>query len=1133
MLYIDKLTLHNFKSFKDVTLKFNNGFNCIVGPNGSGKSNICDSLLFALGENSLKRIRAGSTAQLVSNIKGTKAGPKKAYVKVHFSGESDIVLTRVIKENGKVSYRLNGTRMKKQEVVDFLSAQNCMISEANTITQGEIIKILNFTAKERRGLIDIASGIKEFDDKKSASLKELAKVEEKITSAKVALNERKGFLEELKKEKEAAERYIELSNMIKRISYTVLKLRYDNLEKKLMEDISRRNDLTASSKSYRSELDSLDLENEKLMNERNAKSKALNEHSTKTASINKALEELNRDIAIAQASYTNLEGDSKRISAEMENLKNELLGAKETIGKNNSQISEVEAEISSLEKVVEGFEQNPSGNDEELYKRYEKCVNDIAALSENLSSLEKEKASINIALEHESVAKTAADATIESVSKKVKEIESIIKENEEGQKSAERMLRDANSEIEMLVAKKRGLEAELDVLQENKINLKENIALHGGNFEKVNSLLKQSVKSGFYGMVFELCSFEPRYANAVNAAAMGRMNYFVVDSVETAEQCIGILKSRGLGRASFIPLDSIRVSNQKMDGQKSSRWPPLLKFIQYDDKFEKAIKFVFSNTMLVDSVSDAKNEIGSYRFVTLDGELVEQSGVVSGGTIKTFQYNKSQLELKTVEKREQELREEVSGLQASEEKSRKALGRIETQLIELRIEKEKAESEMKSALLERGNSEKALGSCRERISELAKNAENTDRSIEDLQARLVQLKNESAMLYKQISRFAQQGGGISKEYKQKVKDESAKLEKLRIRRAELLKENEMLNSKISELEKRNSEYEASMKGHSEEMRAIKARLKALETDKNAIEEKIKTSDKQTSEAYQAIVVIDKSISDISSRRGVLSGKLEGIERELIGIDAEKAQVETRLSDIKAEMSSYADVEPLDGILEELEAKLGPLKNEIDRMGNVNMRAPDMYRDKAKDVEEAFEKLGTLEKERESILSMIKQIESKKLDVFYETFNAVNENFKEPHRSVFNDEAELMLEDRKDPFNSGLEFNLKSWAAKVNRQALSGGENSLLILMLVFAIQICKPMSFYIFDEIDAALDKENSKKLSALIKQMSSRSQFIVVSHNDALISHADTAIGVAKANGESKVFGVEVVGNRSSMPIK
>jgi chromosome segregation protein len=232
-----------------------------------------------------------------------------------------------------------------------------------------------------------------------------------------------------------------------------------------------------------------------------------------------------------------------------------------------------------------------------------------------------------------------------------------------------------------------------------------------------------------------------------------------------------------------------------------------------------------------------------------------------------------------------------------------------------------------------------------------------------------------------------------------------------------------------------------------------------------------------------------------------------------------------MSDIKAELLSYKDVSVMEGrSVEELESGLAVAKVDVERLGSVNLKAPEVYESKRQEVESAAQKMQTLDNEKNSIIAMINEIESKKLNIFVDTLKAVNENFKTLHSSVYEGSAYLYLENPKDPFNSGLMFHIASATNKEQAADLrSGGEKALTMLMLIFAIQMRNPMSFYIFDEIDAALDKENSKKLSRLMKELSRSSQVIMVSHNDSLITSADTAIGVVKKDDESQAVGMQI----------
>ncbi|MGC8648196.1 MAG: AAA family ATPase, partial [Candidatus Micrarchaeia archaeon] len=310
----------------------------------------------------------------------------------------------------------------------------------------------------------------------------------------------------------------------------------------------------------------------------------------------------------------------------------------------------------------------------------------------------------------------------------------------------------------------------------------------------------------------------------------------------------------------------------------------------------------------------------------------------------------------------------------------------------------------------------------------------------------------------------------------------------------------------------------------EKKKELAEEVEKLEKSKAEVEESIKEHDSKSAALFKKVSEFENEISKLSFEKGKQESELSKMKGELQVQGMSIAQVQTRLSDIKAELLSYQDVIPIDGMsIKELEDKTVLLKAELERLGSVNLKAPEMYEERKKMLEDAEKRLDTLESEKASILSVIDEVEAKKLNVFNETLQKVNENFSKLYPYGFEGEAKLELSDPKDPFNSGLLISITKTKGPRSVDTMSGGEKSFVTLMLLFAIQMMNPMAFYIFDEIDSALDEENSKKLSKMIKELSSRSQFIVVSHNSTLIQAADVAIGVARQDGESRVVGIQI----------
>ncbi|MDE1869145.1 MAG: chromosome segregation protein SMC [Candidatus Micrarchaeota archaeon] len=1130
MLYLDSLIMHNFKSFKHANLRFDKGFNCIVGPNGSGKSNICDALLFVLGESSLRRMRVTASQQLINNAAKPKKedGTKRAYVKLTLSGKEPIELMRVIKSNNKIGYRLNGKRASRQDLLEVLKANKSEISEINTVTQGEINTLLGLNARERRELIDVAAGIKEFNDKKASALKELEKVETKINEADIMLNERVGFMRELEKEKKDAEKYIELTNSIKNITYTVLKEREISLSSEYEKVIATIKSKEATKTEAENNVRSLDAQVEALSKEREKISKALNERSMEVSSTNKILEELNKNIAVKEANLNStkekvreLENNIAVMESEKSRLQSEIKANGDAIGALKTELEQKIKALGSKEDIVSSdenvmlgkFSANQARIDE-LEQELSYVSNSMLQTSFEIENLNKAKADANNAITKHSQEISSKEADNSASDAKLKDV---LKKIESEKKSLNTALAEADQH------KKR-----IDAVYADSVNIREQMAMSGSGPDKSGDVLKKGMQDGFFGRAYELCSYDDKYSTAVSAAAANRMNYFVVDSAETASAAIKILKSKSLGRASFIPLKDISVRDDVAQGLV-----PLIKFIKFEKRYEKAFSYIFSNTYLVDSIEAAKKQgFGRHRFVTLEGELVEQSGVITGGTLKAFQ------PMHVLESKFKKLEDERKALLSLIDESNADIDKARRSIAALQAE----ESAIGTALK---YSAEAVESSKKEVSEIKKSISSYELKAGVLEKQISELKSKEKELSKSVSAIKAENEKISSNassgeqgQKRKAnKEEIAKIKALRDE-AEQLKIKIATMSKEHELQqKRVSEIEAQIKQESAKSKALKKDISILDNEvieegkkRTEMREKISSHDAKSAAIYKQLQELEAKMSDVAMEKGKISSGQDRLNRDLIELESSKAQLNTRLGDIKAELLSYTSSTLINGKrLEELERELTIAKHDAEQLGAVNMKAPEIYELKKKDVDSAQQKLATLEHEKDSVLSMITEIESKKLSIFNETLKSVDENFKKLYSYIFDGSAYLHLDNPQEPFNSGLTIKITSAKNKDRAsELLSGGEKSLLMLILIFAIQTRNPMSFYIFDEIDTSLDKENAKKLSNLLKELSSRSQIVVVSHNDSLISSAGTAIGVAHREGESQVVGVQLTAKES-----
>ena len=420
-----------------------------------------------------------------------------------------------------------------------------------------------------------------------------------------------------------------------------------------------------------------------------------------------------------------------------------------------------------------------------------------------------------------------------------------------------------------------------------------------------------------------------------------------------------------------------------------------------------------------------------------------------------------------------------------------------------------------------GSKTKELNS---RLAQLNKTYAESESKRDEILKGINALKEENEKIYA-LSDAAKHKTKVDKSEIEKLKSLRSEVESLRIKIATMSKEQEMKAARLAEVDGQIKAKDEEGRDAKKSLAILDAELQELSKNMKGVKETIGKSDASTQSLYKKLQELDTKLSKLGNDKGKYQLELERSSRDLIEQETRKVQLQTRIMDIKAELLGYQNVELVSGSTqEEMEAKRAIAKNDLERLGAVNLKAPEVYEQKKRDVDEVKSRMDTLGTENDSIIAMINEIESKKLNIFNDTLNEVNVNFQRLYGYIFEGSASLQLEDIKDPFNSGLAINIKSPKNKNGTvESLSGGEKSLVIIMLVFAIQAHDPMSLYVFDEIDASLDKENSKKLSKLMKEMSRKSQLIVISHNDSLITAADTAIGVVHRNGESRVVGLQL----------
>lgn len=1130
MLYLKSIVLDKFKSFRHAELLFSKGFNCVVGPNGSGKSVIFDALMFGLGEPSLQTLRVDHLDELINrNIKRKKDEPTIAHLKMELEGDGKAVtIIKAIRSDGKTSYKLNDKTMTRKDIIEFLSSEGVRVGDTTTIAQGEINTIATLNNRERRQLIDAAAGISEYDDKKQEAMRELEKVDQNISLANATLHEREGYLRDLEKQKEAAESYQKMSSRIKNLRFSALSARQGQLKfaneaysKELAILDSKNKDLSTRLSETKTKRDQLSEDSQKLASE-------LNKITATSGETNSKLNVTNTELAKLEVEIPSIQKTMEENNVSITQSDAEQKASVEKVKLNKASIDELNKKIAVMLKEMEKYNIPDEGVDyEKELSELEQQIND----GENkLVDTERYLSKLQADLSLNSDKKLELESTLSESEKQMSLAADRKKEKESEASKKKQEIVGMMSNIEKLRKEHSRLSKRLFEIDGERMDLAEQRARmqprEGNLAAKISSQFAEA--DGFYGRAASLCKYSTENAYAVEAAAGSRLEYFVVDSIAVASKIMDYLKKNGLGRATFIPIAEVNVRPM----QKEKEITPVIDVVKFDAKFSKVFSYIFSDTFIIPTLNDAKKYgIGKHRYVTPGGELAEQSGIVSGGS------SKKGLSLSSIENRIKELEDEKISTRKETDTAEASLNEVEKSKALLEMQVGNMESELKAISEELSRFVKRHAELAQQIKakvdsegRIRKEMEAKDKEKLEVITALNSGKQSRASIYEKVSAASKSLGksGKNKAEKDKVEKLRQDVEASRISAAQLATETSMLETTASNLAYSISEKKKQIKELKTQLGEKELRREVLTKSKADIEADMSGKSTSSRKLIEKQNAINTEMNKLSMDIGKLESESVTLEKQVNELKLKKIQTETRFNDITAELSTSAYQSPdlvlIDGKPEEMDSEAAILSSKVAEMGAVNLKAPEVYEEMRKQTDLAIEKVTTLQSEKDAVLRMMEEIDSKKLQTFMDTLNQVNKNFAKLYNYVFPGKAAITLENEADPLNSGIYMKLNDGKSDIPLKSLSGGQKSMIALMLLFSIHLCKKSSMYLFDEVDAALDSENAKMLSKLIKQMSDAAQFIVISHNNSLIVNADTAIGVTMdTTKESKAIGLEI----------
>ncbi len=1161
-MFLKRIEMENFKSFgRKTVVDFRSGYTSVTGPNASGKSNIGDALLFVLGTKSNKSLRAQKLTDLIHRNQSGKPSP---YLKASVTFDNtdklvpldanEVTFTRMVKlsENNDQDYSsyyyINDDRARLQDFEYLLEKVKIFADGYNFVRQGDITGIVEMTPLERRGILEEVGGISVYNTEIEKANNEKDKTRENMVTVQALVTELSGRVELLTKEKEQAEAYLGKKKEVEKDESILLYRKKSDTESEITtikEQIEKINsEITAADEKVKELLARGD-ELDKRISSLNESNKELEEFqrikgdldSSKIsyAKINMEHENLQGTISQIKKEITELASRKKKLENEVKQSEIKVKTLEGELKSKNDELRELELSIQDMENKsatsVDKFEDLTKAIND-INKQKEDTLNELAKHKSNLSSIQARNSGImeEISKVEEEIANLDfsikdADWRSRNLKKGTPQGEDYNKAYLETKRRIEQLRRD-EEEITTQIEKS---ESEVGKVQGVKLS---------GVWESINFINTESANGtlkGIRGTVDSLISYSPDNEKAIRAAGGNRLFSIVVEKDEDAQSAIESLKRKGKGRLTFLPLNKIIPLRPRgkavMLSQDKSTMGFLSEKVTADDSLKDIVSYVFSDTLLVRDMKVAREVMGGVRIVTLEGDLIDPSNAMTGGTLPKREVGKDleglTAKLSSLKGRRVEIRNELAllenELRAIAEKINKAhleVGKSEGEYTQILSRKKELEDQLRK--------KKGYLEERKKLLEIGANDEHTENgAIEQINSELVsigaQIDKINAEKDKAMDKKTREEIRLMKQKLNDLKNEAEeKLSNLNNQKMVLsgLKANhdsveESIESKQDELskgKKTSDEIEASLQ-------KVKGELDALNSLYQSKEGKLKKRgeeiEKITNERF-------KVRSEVDSKTTIKKTKMDF----LLSLQSKMEDATQRISELSKtiEEKKYEIMEDHRSI-EEIKKEINALENQLHEMEPINLKSINDYAEEKGRLDELLGKKARLEDEMNKLGELESKLEDQKKVVFLEVFEAVNKNFIGIYKELTNGgEGYLMLENVTNPFQGGLVIKASSKGKKVdNLASLSGGEKSIAALSFIIAIQNYDPSPIYFMDEVDMFLDGVNAENVGRLFRRNSDSAQIIAVTLRKATMKYAHQIIGVTFQDKNSTVFTKEL----------
>ena len=1171
-MYLKEIEIQGFKSFADKTkVVFDQGVTAVVGPNGSGKSNITESLRWALGESSVKSLRGGKMPDVI--FAGTESRKPLNYASVVVTLDNEdgfikdagqvIKVERHIYRSGDSEYRIDGKKVRLRDIHDLFLDTGLGRDSFSIISQGKVEEIFNSKPEERRAIFEEAAGVLKYKTRRKETESKLQQTQDNLDRLEDIIYELDNQIKPLAKQAENARKFLDLDGQRKAIYLDVLiaQIKENKSELELTEDeLTQVQELLTSYYQKREELEE---ENQTLKKKRQDLQAQMAKDQGSLMDLTSLISDLERKLALskleseqvalnqqeAQTRLATLEDKRKALSKEKSEKEANLEQLEESLAENNKELNRLEAELLA-------FSDDPDQMIELLRERFVALLQEEADVSNQLTRIENElensrqqsqkqadqleklKEQLATAREKASQQQAELETAKEQVQKLLADYQASAKEQEEQKVSYQAQQSQLFDRLDSLKNKQARAQSLENILKN-----------HSNFYAGVKSVLQEKARlGGIIGAVSEHLTFDVHYQTALEIALGASSQHIIVEDENAATKAIDFLKRNRAGRATFLPLTTIKartISSQNQDAIAAS--PGFLgmadELVSFDKRLEAIFKNLLATTAIFDTVEHARAAARQVRYqvrmVTLDGTELRTGGSYAGGANRQNNsiFIKPELEQlqKEIAEEEADLRSEEASLKTLQDemavlaerleaiKSQGEQARIQEQGLYLAYQQTNQQVEELETLwklqeeelnrLTEGDWQADKEKCQERLATIASEKQNLEAEIEEIKSNKNAIQERYQNLQEQVAQARLLKSELQGQKRYEVTDIerlSKELDNLDLEQEEIQR---LLQEKVDNLEKVDTDL---LSQQVEEAKTQKANLQ-----QGLIRKQFELDD------------IEGQLDDIASHLDQARQQNEEWIRKQTRAEAKKEKVSERLRYLQAQLTDQYQISYTEALekaheLEDLnlaEQEVKDLEKAIRSLGPVNLDAIEQY-------EEVHNRLDFLNSQRDDILSAknllletITEMNDEVKERFKSTFEAIRESFKVTFRQMFGGgQADLILTEG-DLLTAGVEISVQPPGKKIQSlNLMSGGEKALSALALLFSIIRVKTIPFVILDEVEAALDEANVKRFGDYLNRFDKDSQFIVVTHRKGTMAAADSIYGVTmQESGVSKIVSVKL----------